>query len=99
MDENARYLPHAPPSVTLLAIPSSAHVGPQPENGIAFDQHPGAHVPADLTFLNAQGAHETLGDAIAHKPTVLLLGYLACKDLCAVTLPATAKALDRAGLW
>lgn len=89
----------AAPIVALaLAFPAWAHVGPHPEAGIAFDQNLGARVEATLPFIDAQGAHTTLGDAMAAKPAVLLLGYIACKDLCSVTLPATAQALDGAGL-
>jgi len=82
----------------LLAFAARAHVGPHPEAGIAFDQHPGAKVKEDLGFVNARGVRETLGAAIGGRPTVLLLGYLGCKDLCSLALPGAAKALDRAGL-
>ena len=82
----------------LLALTARAHVGPHPEAGIAFDQHLGALVKTDLAFVDARGGRETLGEAIAGKPTVLLLGYLGCKDLCSLALPGVAKALDRAGL-
>jgi len=82
----------------LLALPARAHVGPHPEAGIGFDQNLGARVETTLPFVDARGARTTLGEAMATKPTLLLLGYMACKDLCSVTLPATARSLDRAGL-
>ena len=82
----------------LVAPAAHAHVGPHPAAGIAFDQHLGAVVKTDLGFVDARGGRETLGDAIGGKPTVLLLGYLGCKDLCSLALPGAAKALDRAGL-
>lgn len=79
-------------------LQAAAHPGPHPEEGIAFEQHVGARVPLGLPFVDARGEHATLGDALAHKPAVLLLGYVACKDLCATTLPGVAEALDHAGL-
>ena len=77
---------------------ASAHVGPHPEAGIAFDQHIGAHVDRSLGFEDGSGARTTLGNAMAAKPTILLMGYLRCRDLCAVTLPGVAEALAQSGL-
>ena len=85
-------------AVLLLPFAAHAHVGPHPEAGIAFDQHLGNAVKMDLPFIDARGERETLGEAIGGKPTVLLLGYLGCKDLCSLALPGAAKALDKAGL-
>lgn len=87
-----------PAAGLLLALAAHAHVGPHPEAGVAFDQHVGDAVETDLAFLDAKGERETLRQAIGGKPTVLLLGYLGCKDLCSLALPGTAEALDRAGL-
>ena len=75
-----------------------AHVGPHPEAGIGFEQHPGRAVPLDAAFIDASGTQVTLGEALGGKPSVLVLGYAACKDLCATTLPGVAEALDRARL-
>ena len=82
----------------LVALAAHAHVGPHPEAGIAFDQHLGDAVEMNLAFLDARGERQTLGEAIGGKPTVLLLGYLRCRDLCSLALPGAAKALDNAGL-
>jgi protein SCO1 len=80
----------------LLTLPGEAHMGPHPEAGIEFDQHIGSRVPASLSFVDASGARTTLGTQPA--PTVLVLGYLGCRDLCATTLPGVAEALDGAGM-
>ncbi|HZZ93789.1 MAG TPA: SCO family protein [Usitatibacter sp.] len=85
-------------ALMCLAARAQAHFGPHPEAGVGFDQHLGAQVALSLPFIDARGIRETLGDAIGAKPTVLLLGYVRCKDLCALTLPGAAKALDAAGL-
>jgi protein SCO1/2 len=84
--------------VMLAAAPALAHVGPDPQAGIAFDQHLGAKVRADLAFVDARGERTTLGQAIADKPSILLLGYVRCKDLCSVTLPSATRALEGSGL-
>jgi len=84
--------------ILAFATSAAAHVGPHPEAGVAFDQHLGDIVDTSLRFTNARGAQETLASAIGARPTVLLLGYLRCEDLCSVTLPGAAKALERAGL-
>lgn len=82
----------------LAPLAAFAHVGPHIDAGVAFDQHVGAHVPMSSSFIDAHAARTTLADAIGGKPAVLLLGYARCKDLCALTLPGAAEALDRAGL-
>lgn len=83
---------------TVLAGAAQAHVGPHPEAGIAFEQHPGAALPLDARFVAGEGRAETLGAALAGAPGIVVLGYLDCKDLCALTVPGIAEALDRAGL-
>jgi protein SCO1/2 len=84
--------------LVLASLAAHAHMGPHPEAGITFDQHPGARVPIDAAFVDAGGTRTTLSNAIDGKPTVLILGYAHCKDLCALTVPGAAEALDRAGL-
>jgi len=84
--------------LAVVAAPLQAHVGPHPEKGIEFEQRLGAAMPTDLAFVNARGARERLGDALRARPSVLLFGYLGCRDLCATTLPGVAEALDAAGL-
>jgi Uncharacterized protein SCO1/SenC/PrrC, involved in biogenesis of respiratory and photosynthetic systems len=86
--------------VALIAAGSAAnaHVGPHPEAGVEFEQRLGASVPTDARFVDERGAGITLGEAIAGKPSVLVLGYTRCRDLCATTVPGVAEALDHARL-
>ncbi len=72
---------------------SAAHPG----QGIAFEQHLDAPLPRDLRFVDEAGKRVTLASELG-KPTVLVLGYLACRDLCPLTLEGAAEALDRGGL-
>jgi protein SCO1/2 len=85
-------------ALLLAVLPAQAHMGPPPEAGISYDQHVGARVATTLPFVDASGAPRTLGSAMQAMPTVLLLGYVRCKDLCSLAVPAAAKALDEAGL-
>jgi len=72
---------------------SAAH----PEQGIAFEQHLDASLPGGLRLVDAAGQRVTLAGELG-KPTVLVLGYLACRDLCPLTLEGATEALDRTGL-
>jgi len=75
-----------------------AHLGPHPEAGIDFEQHPGVALPLEATFVDGDGRRETLRGALDGQPGIVVLGYLGCKDLCALTVPGIAEALDGAGL-
>ena len=81
-----------------MACVAHAHLGPDPAAGVGFDARPGAMLPLDATFVDAQGASATLGEAFDATPGVLVLGYASCRDLCGTVLPGVAEALDRAGL-
>jgi protein SCO1/2 len=81
----------------IAAGAASAH-GPDIAKDVGFDQHPGAQLPMRLAFVDDSGHATTLGQALHAKPTVLVLGYLACKDLCPTTLAGVAQALHGTGL-
>jgi protein SCO1/2 len=85
-------------ALLLMARAAYAHVGPHPEAGVEFDQHVGAALPLSLPFTNARGVGETLAEAMAGAPAVLVFGYLGCRDLCSMTVPGVAEALRGAGL-
>jgi protein SCO1/2 len=73
---------------------SAAH----PEQGVGFDQHLDARLPAGLRFTDEHGGTVTLGRALGGKPAVLVLGYLECRDLCPMTLMGVTEALSASGL-
>jgi len=83
------------------AMPVLAHhddvSAARPEQGIAFEQRLDAPLPGDLPFVDEAGRKVTLASELG-KPVVLVMGYLACRDLCPLTITGTAEALDRAGL-
>ncbi|HSN20074.1 MAG TPA: SCO family protein [Usitatibacter sp.] len=81
----------------LLAGHAFAH-GPDISKDVGFEQHPGGQLPMDLPFVDDAGRATPFGEALHAKPTVLVLGYLACRDLCPTTLAGITQTLDRTGL-
>ncbi len=53
---------------------------------IAIEQRVGVPVDLDLTFRDEQGHAITLHDCVANKPTVLVMAYYRCPQLCNVVL-------------
>jgi protein SCO1/2 len=83
----------------LLACGPDAHAhGPDVLKGVGFDQHPGAQLPKSVALVDDAGRRVTFGHALGAKPAVLVLGYLACKDLCPTTLAGLTRALDASGM-
>jgi protein SCO1/2 len=82
----------------LIAMPVALAHGPDVAKGVGFEQHPGAQLPRDDAFVDDRGRRVTFGQALGAKPAVLVLGYLACKDLCPTTLAGVTRALDASGL-
>jgi protein SCO1/2 len=72
--------------------------GPDLLKGVGFDQHPGARLPEDVALVDDAGRKVRFGEALGAKPAVLVLGYLACRDLCPTTLAGVTRALDASGM-
>ncbi len=66
--------------------------------GLDFTQHPGAAVPLDAPFTDAEGEVRTLKDWASGKPAVLILGYFHCPSLCGVLRDDAFAALAGSGL-
>jgi protein SCO1/2 len=64
-------------------------------SAFAYDQHPGAQVPLTTSFTDASGHEITLGQALAHRPTILALGYFHCPNLCGLVRDDLVNALSR----
>jgi protein SCO1/2 len=64
--------------------PSSAL--PPEVAGLSFDQKLGAQIPLDATFRDEAGREVELADFIGKRPTVLVLAYLRCPQLCTLVL-------------
>jgi protein SCO1 len=62
--------------------------------GLAFREHPGAHLPLDAVLRDEDGEPVRLGRFFTGKPVVLVLDYLGCKTLCGLVLGDLVAALD-----
>ena len=63
----------------------------------AYDQHPGAQLPLTVPFKDAFGHDMTLGQALAHRPAILALGYFHCPNLCGLVRDDLMNALSNLG--
>jgi protein SCO1 len=61
----------------------------------AYDQRPGAQLPLAAPLQDAAGHKITLKDALAHRPTILALGYFHCPNLCGLVRDDLMNALSR----
>lgn len=78
----------------VLAAPLQARSLTSKElDGVNFEPHPGALVPADLTFSDETGRVVRLSDYLGQRPVVLTLNYFTCPNLCPLTVQDLASAL------
>lgn len=82
----------------LLASPLRAAIDPASFQQLSFRQHPGARLPLDARLVDSAGDPVTLGSALDRRPTVLILEYLRCKNLCSLVLSGAVQAIAQAGL-
>ena len=64
----------------------------------AFVQTPGAALPAQASFSEADGRSLRLGDLFGRRPIVLALGYFHCPSLCSVVRDDLLEALSKSGM-
>jgi protein SCO1/2 len=80
----------------LLMLLCGQHAQAAPNlSDFAYDQHPGARLPLTEPFKDASGHEMTLGQALAHRPTILALGYFHCPNLCGLVRDDLMNALGR----
>jgi protein SCO1 len=65
----------------ILVCGESAQAGTNLAD-FAYDQHPGVQLPLTAPLKDASGRGMTLGQALAHRPAILALGYFHCPNLC-----------------
>lgn len=82
----------------LMATPGNARIDPHAFADLSFHEHPGAQLPLDAQFRDGSGRQVTLGSALGGRPTVLVLEYLRCQNLCSLVLSGATAALARAEL-
>ena len=82
----------------LLAASARANVDPGSFAGLAFHQHPGAQLPLDAQLIDSAGHPSRLGAALAGRPSVLVLEYLRCQNLCRLVLTGAVRSISSTGL-
>jgi protein SCO1/2 len=88
-------------ATVMLAAPAGALARTASEvdaADYAFEQRPGAVVPAAAVFTQADGRPVRFGDILGRRPVVLALGYFHCPTLCSVVRDDLFEALSHAGL-
>ena len=76
-----------------LGAPAEAQIQPSQFSGFAFHQHPGARLPLDAVLRDESGRDVRLGSYFGERPTVLVLEYLRCPNLCGLVLGSTVAQL------
>lgn len=66
---------------------------PQGLEGVSYEQRLGTQVPADLTFVDEDGAQVRLGQYFGSRPVVLALVYYECPMLCTQVLSGLTSGL------
>jgi protein SCO1/2 len=78
--------------LALCALPARA-LTPAESRDLAFAQHPGARLDPATLLIDEAGAPVRLAGVMAERPTVLVLDYLHCPNLCGLVLAGLADAL------
>ncbi|MFC1529774.1 SCO family protein [Gemmatimonadota bacterium] len=80
----------------LLATPASG-LAQSTDTEVGVDEHLGEYIPLDITVTAANGDQFTLGDFI-DRPTVLILAYYRCPDICTPLMRGMVDVLQRMDL-
>ena len=81
-----------------ISAPAHARLDASSFAALAFHQHPGAQLPLSVPLRDESGRTATLGSTFDGRPTVLVLEYLRCQNLCSLVLSGATGALARANL-
>lgn len=87
----AAFALHAPAAVAAGASPLT----PDQFAALAFDQHPGARLPMEAPMLDEAGRSVRLGQFFGTRPTILVLEYFHCPNLCGLVVGDLADRLDQ----
>jgi protein SCO1/2 len=85
-------------ALLAIAVPLPAAVDPHAFAQLSFRQHPGAQLPLDARLIDESGRAVTLQQEIGNRPTLVVLEYLHCSNLCNLVLAGASSSLARAGL-
>jgi protein SCO1/2 len=79
-------------------VPAGASLTEADLAKVGIDTPENARLPANIVFVNANGQHETLGDALGGKPALFVFADYTCHTLCGPAISMAAAALTKAGL-
>jgi protein SCO1/2 len=66
-------------------------------SGLAYHERPGAQVPLQLVFRDADGQIRSLGEQLHGLPMILIPAYFNCPNLCSVVRASLFEALRSTG--
>lgn len=83
--------------VMLLFAVATAQAGVVPPPDVGIDQHIGARLPHDAPFRDdGDGREHPLGDYFqTKKPSILVMGYFGCPQLCTVVMNGLVQSLTQ----
>ena len=90
--------------LALLLAPGAAladarsAIAPQSFDKLGFVQNLGAQLPLNAQLRDSTGQSVHLGDLVQRRPTVLVLGYFHCPNLCGLVRADLIEALGRSDL-
>lgn len=87
-----------PALIVACLLAASAAARADDLSDYAFDQRPGAAVPAHADFVEADGRRIDFGELYGKRPIILALGYFHCPTLCSVVRDDLLDALSHAGM-
>ena len=82
----------------LVAVPALARIDSSSFSEFSFRQHPGRQLPLTTQFRNETGQPVTLGEELGGRPSIVVLEYLRCQNLCSLVLNGATSAMARARL-
>jgi protein SCO1/2 len=81
-----------------MSAPAGARIDATSFAALSFHQHPGAQLPMQAQLRDQSGRTVTLGSELGGRPSVLVLEYLRCQNLCSLVLSGATVAMTRAHL-
>jgi protein SCO1/2 len=83
------------PALLLVALLSIGAVDPNnPFKSASIDEHPGAKIPLDGSFVDQDGRGTTLRRIAGGKPLLIVPVQHECPNICSVTLAGISSAID-----
>jgi protein SCO1 len=82
-----------PPAHTAWSAAVPVPPPPDLPQRVRFEQRLGAQLPLEAFFRDSRGTRLQLREVLAGRPTVLVLGYFRCTNLCNLVRAAVAQAV------